>query len=726
MANHTNIQEVEFKDALGDRYLAYALSTIMSRSLPDLRDGLKPVHRRVLFAMLQLKLDPKSGFKKCARIVGDVIGKYHPHGEVAVYDTLVRMAQNFSSRYPTIEGQGNFGSVDGDNQAAMRYTEAKLTEYALLILKDIDKDTVDFRPNYDGNDDEPVVLPSAVPNILANGTEGIAVGMATSIPPHNLAELCDACVHLVKHPNAAAESLLKYVKGPDFPTGGVLVEPIESIKKSYSTGRGSFRLRAQWNVEELERNQYRIIITEIPYQVQKRGLIEKMADLFNDKKLPFLDTFQDMSAEDIRIILVPKTRNIKPEAIMESLFKLTDLEVKVQLNMNVLNAKSVPSVMSLQQILLEFLEHRRIILTRKYNNRLGQINDRLEILAGLLIAYLNLDEIIRIIREEDEPKDLMMEKFKLTDRQAEAILNTRLRSLRKLEEMQINTEDANLKKEKKEITAILKDPEKLDEVLAEELKQIKADFSKNNGKRKTIIADLPDVEAPDLEAFIEKEPITISFSSMGWLKATKGHNLAQIKYKEGDSEGYVIQALSTDKLIFFTDHGKAYSINCDRIAKGKGDGDPIRLLFEFLPEENVITAFLYNPEQKYLLAANDGRGFIVTGGDLLAQTKAGKVVMISDKGDVRFCAPLIGNTVAILGENRRLLLFPVAEIPVMKRGKGVTLQKYKQGFMKDLRLFNIEEGLSWASTSMKDAHIWQAKRGSMGRIVLGKLWVDKK
>lgn len=726
MAKDTNIKEIEFKDALGDRYLAYALSTIMSRSLPDLRDGLKPVHRRLLFAMLQLKLDPKSGFKKCARIVGDVIGKYHPHGEVAVYDTLVRMAQHFSSRYPTIEGQGNFGSVDGDNQAAMRYTEAKLTDYALLLLRDIDKDTVDFRPNYDGSDDEPIVLPSAVPNILTNGTEGIAVGMATSIPPHNLAELCDACVHLVKHPNASSDSLLKYVKGPDFPTGGVLVEPFASIKKSYETGRGSFRLRASWNVEELERNQYRIIITEIPYQVQKRGLIEKMADLFNEKKLPFLDTFQDMSAEDIRIILIPKTRNIKPEVIMESLFKLTDLEVKVQLNMNVLNAKTVPSVMSLKQILLEFLDHRRVVFTRKFNNRLRQINDRLEILDGLLIAYLNLDEIIRIIREEDEPKELMMKKFKLNDRQAEAILNTRLRSLRKLEEMQIKTENTNLKKEKKELQAILKDPTKLDEVLADELKQIKADFTKNNGKRKTIISDLPTVEVPDLEAFIEKEPVTITLSNMGWLKSMKSHNLAQIKYKEGDSEGYVIQALSTDKLVLFTNHGKSYSINCDRIAKGKGDGDPIRLLFEFLPDENVIAAFIHNPEQKYLLAANDGRGFIVAGTDLLAQTKAGKVVMVSEAGDVRFCLPLTGNNIAILGENRRLLVFPITEIPVMKRGKGVTLQKYKQGFMKDLRLFNIEQGLTWASSSLKDIHIWQAKRGSMGRIVLGKLWVDKK
>jgi topoisomerase-4 subunit A len=731
MASSTsNIQEVNFESALSDRYLAYALSTIMSRSLPDVRDGLKPVHRRLLYAMLQLKLDPKTGYKKCARIIGDVIGKYHPHGDSSVYEALVRMAQTFASRYPMVDGQGNFGSVDGDSQAAMRYTEARLTQYATLLLKDIDQNTVDFRPNYDGSDEEPALLPSAVPNILANGTEGIAVGMATSIPPHNLVELCDALLHLIKSPNAGIDTLLKHVKGPDFPTGGVMVEPWENIKKAYETGRGSFRLRAKWEVEELDRGLYRIVITEIPYQVQKRGLIEKMANLYNEKKLPFLETFQDMSAEDIRVVLTPKSRNIDANVIMESLFKLTDLETRVQLNMNVLDSKSVPHVMNIKQVLTEFLEHRRVVTTRRLEYRLGNIENRLEILDGLLIAYLNLDEVIRIIREEDEPKAVMVKKWKLTDNQVEAILNTRLRALRKLEEMEIKKENKELKEERKTIKEILNDSEKLDGVVSDEIKEIKANYNKTPlGKRKTVLSDAPNIEPIDMEAFVEKEPLTVVCSEMGWLRAIKGHNVPQIKYKEGDSEWFTAQVLSNDKIVAFTNHGKFYSVACDKISRGKGDGDPMRLVFDLAQEENILLMFKYNPEEKYLLAAQDGKGFVVAASDILAQTKGGKQVMTCD-GNAAFCLPLIGNSVAVVGENRRLVVFPVNEIPEMKRGRGVALQKFKQGKLKDIKIFNIEEGLSWQTKSgkqsLKDLHVWQGKRGSTGRIVLGKLWIDKK
>lgn len=725
------IREVKFESALGDRYLSYALSTIMSRSLPDVRDGLKPVHRRVLYAMLQLRLDPKTGYKKCARIVGDVVGKYHPHGDGPVYDSLVRMAQTFASRYPLVDGQGNFGSVDGDGSAAMRYTEARLTEYAKLLLQDIDQNTVDFRPNYDGSEDEPIILPSAVPNILANGTEGIAVGMATSIPPHNLVELCDASIHLIKSPNAAVETLLKYVKGPDFPTAGILVESQENIRKAYETGKGSFRVRAKWEVEKLERGQYRIIVTEIPYQIQKKSLIEKMANLFNEKKMPFLETFQDMSAEDIRIVITPKNRNVEANVIMESLFKLTDLEVKVQLNMNVLNSKSVPKVMNLKDVLLEFLDHRRVVTKRRLDHRLGNINRRLEILAGLLIAYLNLDEVIRIIREEDDAKGIMIKKWDLSELQVESILNTRLRSLRKLEEMQIKEENQALKDEKKEIEATLQNEERLNSVISDELKAIKSSYNKTDlGKRKTEIADAPNVATVNMDAFVEKDPITISLSKKGWLRAVKGHNpTTQMKYKDGDKEWKIIKALTNEKIIVFTNHGKFYSINCDKISRGKGDGDPIRLVIDMAEKEVILDVFKHNAEEKYLLAAADGKGFIVSGEDVLAQTKGGKQVMTCDE-NAMICLPLTGNTVAVVGENRRLLIFSVNEIPHMKRGRGVALQKFKQGKLKDVRLFNIEEGLTWKvktnHQSLKDMHVWQGKRGAQGRIVLGKLWIDRK
>lgn len=725
------IDEVAFKDTLSEKYLAYALSTIKSRSLPDVRDGLKPVHRRILYSMLQLKLDPKVGFKKCARIVGDVIGKFHPHGEQAVYSALVRMAQSFSSRYPMVDGQGNFGSIDGDNSAAMRYTEAKLTPYAMLLIDDIDQDTVNLKPNYDGSDEEPEVLPSSVPNILANGTEGIAVGMATNIPPHNLVELCDAISYLLKHPNAQTDKLLKYVKGPDFPTGGILVEPQESIIKTYTTGRGSFRLRAKWHKEELDRGLYRIVVTEIPYQVQKRSLIEKMAELFNNKKMPFLESFQDMSAEDIQVIIYPKSRNIEAEVIMESLFKLTDLEVRVSLNMNVLNSRSVPSVMSLHEVLNEFIAHRREVVTRRLNYRLSNINRRLEILGGLLIAYLNLDEVIRIIREEDDPKAVMIERWKLTDLQVESILNMRLRALRKLEEFEIKKEDKDLKAEKKEILSILKEGDKLTDLLANEIKEIRSQYAKNPlGKRKTDLGVAEEIAVLAPEAFIEKEPITVTCSQMGWLKSVRGHTTDNLKYKDHDSEWVVITAYSTDKIVAFSDHGKFYSIACDKIARGKGDGDPIRLLFEMDEKENIITMFKHVPDQRFVLAAADGKGFVVSSNDVLAQTKNGKQIMVCEPGEALMCELLEGqDSIAVIGENRRLLVFSVSEIPEMKKGRGVTFQKFKQGKLKAIKLFKQEEGLNWfgkSGSSPKDLAVWKGKRASLGRIVLGKLYLDKK
>jgi len=726
MSKALNIHEIKFDDALEQRYLSYALSTIMSRSLPDVRDGLKPVHRRVLYAMLQLKLDPKTGYKKCARIVGDVIGKYHPHGGEAVYDALVRMAQTFSSRYPTVDGQGNFGSVDGDNQAAMRYTEARLTPYATYLLQDIEQDTVDFRPNYDGNDDEPVVLPAYVPNILANGTEGIAVGMATSIPPHNIIELLDAVLLLLKKPKSLVAELQDYIKGPDFPTGGILIEPKESILKSYETGRGSFRLRARWHKEELERGQYRIIITEIPYQVQKKALIEKLAELYTAKKLPFLEAFSDNSAEDIKMVLVPKSRNIAPEVIMEHLFKLTDLEVKVQLNLNVLDLRSIPQVMSVKEVLDAFIVHRIEVTSRRLRYRLGNVMHRLEILQGLLIIFLNLDEVIKIIREEDEPKDIIMKKWKLSDLQAESILNTRLRSLRKLEEMHLKKEFDELTLEKKQLEETLAEEKKLKEVVILETKKIKQVFEKLPiGKRKTSLEVAKEVQDIALETFVEKEPITVIYSEMGWLRAQKGHKLENIRYKEGDAAKFVIECFSTDKVVFFSNSGKSFATNADKISRGKGDGDPIRLTFDLHQEEHITTMFKYNPEDNFLISSQDGRGFVVEGKDVLAQTKAGKQVMTCENFTALDCQQVTGNWVLSVGENRRLLAFKISEIPTLRKGRGVVLQKLKQGKLLAIRVLKDENEFSGlVSGTVKDMKIWIGKRGGLGRLVLGKLWID--
>lgn len=719
------ITDVSFKDALSERYLAYALSTIMSRSLPDVRDGLKPVHRRLLYAMLQLKLDPKSGFKKCARVVGDVIGKYHPHGDTAVYDTLVRLAQSFAVRYPLVEGQGNFGSIDGDNAAAMRYTEARLTEVSLALLAGIDQDTVDLRDTYDGEDHEPVVLPANFPNLLANGSEGIAVGMATSIPPHNVGELCDALVYLIQHPNASVAKLLDFVKGPDFPTGGIIIEPQNNILQAYETGRGSFRTRARWEKEQLSHGLYQIVVTEIPYQVQKSRLIEKIAELFKNKKLPFLGNIRDESTEDMRIVLEPKNRQIDAEMLMESLFKVTDLEMRFSMNMNVLTANNVPQVLNLREVLAAFLLHRDEVVTRRTKFRLEKIAHRLEVLGGLLIAYLNLDEVIKLIREEDEPKPKMMKKWKLSDVQAEAILNMRLRSLRKLDEIEIRRENESLTEEQKELNEILASDDKRSKVIVREIKEIKKAFGESTvlGKRRTDFSDAPTVSVISIEAFVEKEPITIICSKMGWVRALKGHtsDLSDVKYKEGDEGRFFIFAQTTDKLLLFATDGRFFTLNCDKISRGKGHGDPVRLFIELGNEHDVVDLCVYAPGVKFLVASDVGRGFVINSEEVVASTKNGKQILnVGDKGRAVLLRVADGDSVAIIGDNRKLLVFPLSEIPEMYRGQGVALQKYKESKLADVKIFNLSDGLSWKSgeriRTETDVKPWLGHRGTAGRL----------
>jgi len=720
-----NIYPVDFGHALGERYLSYALSTITARSLPDVRDGLKPVHRRLLYAMLQLKLDPKSGFKKCARVVGDVIGKYHPHGDTAVYDTMVRLAQEFAVRYPLIEGQGNFGSIDGDNAAAMRYTEARLTEVALAILQNITEDTVDFKPTYDGSELEPVVMPANFPNLLANGSEGIAVGMATSIPPHNVGELCDALTYLLKHPNAPTAKLMEYITGPDFPTGGLLVESQGNILRAYDTGRGSFRLRARWEKEELSHGMYQIVVTEIPYQVQKSKLIEKIAELFKAKKLSLLANIRDESTEEIRIVLDPKNRTVDPEMLMESLFKTTDLETRFSLNMNVLTREGMPKVLTLREVLLAFLEHRLEVLVRRTRYRLGNIDHRLEVLAGFLIAYLNLDEVIRIIREEDDPKTIMMKKWTLSDVQVEAILNMRLRSLRKLEEIEIKQEHEALNAEKKALLLILNDENARKKYISDQLKETKKQFGQATslGKRRTIIADAPEAVVVSIEAFIEKEPITILCSEKGWLKALKGHidDISSIKHKEGDKERFILKGYTTDKLLIFADNGKFYTIACNTLAGGKTHGEPLNLLVDLDQDNVVITLMLYQEGLNLLVANTVGRGFLVPAADVIAQTKNGKQILnLSPAMKGVVCTPAIGDSVALIGQNRKMLIFALDEIPVMKRGSGVILQRYKHGGLSDAKCFNRADGLSWklGSKIRTETNLtpWINKRSSPGRL----------
>jgi topoisomerase-4 subunit A len=692
------IEPIKLKDALEERYLAYALSTIMHRALPDVRDGLKPVHRRLLYAMRQLKLDPGTGFKKCARVVGDVIGKYHPHGDQSVYDALVRLAQSFAQRYPLVDGQGNFGNIDGDNAAAMRYTEARMTAIAAALLDGIGEDTVDFRETYDGEEEEPVVLPANFPNLLANGSSGIAVGMATSIPPHNVDEVCDAALHLIRHPKASVETLLSYLPGPDFPTGGVLVDDQAGLIEAYKTGRGSFRLRSRWHTEETGRGTYQIIVTEIPYGVVKSRLIEKLAELLAAKKVPLLGDVDDESAEDIRVVIEPKSRNVDAALLMEQLFKLSELEVRVPLNMTVLSKGQVPQVLGLPQVLLEWLDHRKVVLRRRSEHRLKQIDHRLEVLDGLLIAYLNLDEVIRIIRNEEEPKPALVARFGLTDVQAEAILNMRLRSLRKLEEMEIRGEHAQLSEERKGLIELLASDDKQWDKIAGEIRETKKQFGKSTppGKRKTHTAALPEIDASIEEALIEKEPVTIVLSEKGWIRALKGHDagLEKLTFKADDSLKYAIKAQTTDKLVLFATNGKFYTFDASALPGGRGQGEPVRLMIDLEEADDILEGFVHKPGRKLLVASNVGNGFVVAEEEVVAQTRKGKQILNLTEGErAALCRPAEGDSVAVLGDNRRLLVFPLAELNEMTRGRGVRLQKYKDGGLADAQVFDSAAGL---------------------------------
>ena len=717
------IKDVPLSDALSERYLAYALSTIVARSLPDVRDGLKPVHRRLLYAMRLLKLNPDTGFKKCARVVGDVIGKYHPHGDVAVYDAMVRLAQEFAVRYPLVEGQGNFGNIDGDNAAAMRYTEARLTVASQLLMDGLDEDTVDFRPTYDGEEQEPVVMPAAYPNLLANGSSGIAVGMATNIPPHNVAELCDALSYLIKNPEAPTERLLEFVRGPDFPTGGVLVESEAGIKEAYETGRGGFRLRARWAVEKLSPGLYQVVITEIPYQVQKAKLIEKIAELLNAKKLPLLADVRDESAEDIRMVLEPRNRAVDPEVLMEHLFKQTDLEIRFSLNMNVLDADGTPKVMSLKDALKAYLDHRMVVLTRRSRYRLDKIAKRLELLDGYLIAYLNLDEVIRIIREEDEPKPTLMQTFSLTDTQAEAILNMRLRSLRRLEEMEIRGEHAELSTEQASLHALLSDEPERWKTLAGQIKEARALFDpkKALGRRRTDRGEAPDVAALPVESFVEKEPITVVLSKMGWIRAIKGHGETDFKFKEGDELLNVILANTTDKLLIFADNGRFYTLAGDKIPRGRGHGEPLRLIIDLPNEAQIATLMVHQPGRKLLLATDGCHGFIAEENEVLAQTRTGKQILSVPEGEKAvFCLPVTGDGVAVMGRNRKLLVFKTEEIPTLGKGRGVILQRIKDGGIADIKFFTLAEGLSYPCSGgvRTETNLigWLGKRAGTGKL----------
>ena len=720
------VRDTPLADALGERYLAYAMSTIVSRSLPDVRDGLKPVHRRLLFAMRQLKLDPTSGFKKCARVVGDVIGKYHPHGDTSVYDAMVRLAQDFAVRYPLVEGQGNFGNIDGDNAAAMRYTEARLTAVAAALMDGLDEDSVDFRPTYDGTEEEPVVMPAAFPNLLANGASGIAVGMATNIPPHNVGEICGALLHLINEPDCAIDALLVHIKGPDLPTGGVMIESAESIAESYRTGRGGFRLRARWEIEKLSHGLYQIIVTEIPYQVQKSKLIEKIAELLEAKKLPLLADIRDESAETVRVVLEPRNRSIDAEMVMEQLFRQTDLEVRISLNMNLLDAQSVPRVMNLKEVLQAFLDHRHEVLQRRSRYRQGKIEARLEVLDGYLIAYLNLDEVIAIIRHEDEPKPKLMARFDLSDNQAEAILNMRLRSLRRLEEFELKGEHDKLSAELAGLKNLLSDEKARWKAIAKQVKEIAAQFGKDDalGRRRTTLAQAPEGVVVPFEAFIEKEDITVILSEKGWIRAVKGHAETpdDMKFKEGDQLKVTLRCSTTDKILAFASNGRFYTLGGDKLPRGRGHGEPLRLMVDLPNDAEIVLLMIYRAATRILVASSGGKGFLVKSEEVLAQTRAGKQILnLGDGETAAFCLPAAqGDTVAILGQNQKLLLFKLDEIPEMTRGRGVILQKYRDGGTVSIRLFNYAEGLSWASgertRTETDLITWFGKRATIGRM----------
>ncbi len=723
---NAKIKDVQLGEELSKRYLSYAMSTIVSRSLPDVRDGLKPVHRRLMYAMRQLHLDPKNGFKKCARVVGDVIGKYHPHGDTAVYGAMVRLAQDFSVRYPLVDGQGNFGNIDGDGAAAMRYTEARLTEFAMDLMDGLNDDAVDFMDTYDGEDSEPVVMPAMVPNLLCNGSMGIAVGMATNIPPHNLSEISDALLYLIENPDCDDEPLVRRLKGPDFPTGGVIVDSFDTILNNYKQGKGSFRIRAKWTTEDLGHGQYQIVVTEIPYQVIKSKLIEKIAELLLNKKLPFLSDVRDESAQDVRIVLEPKNRTVDAAMLMEQLFRQTDLEAKFNMNMNVLDLDCVPRVMSIKEVLHYYLVHRNAVLLRKIKFRLSKINARLEILEGYLTAYLNLDEIIRIIREEDEPKKVMMAEFKLTDNQAEAILNMKLRNLRKLDEEQINAEHSDLLEEKAKLEILHNDEAERWKAIAEEIKKTKEKYSKKTalGRRYTEFAEAPaDIDVP-VEALIEKEPITVILSQKGWLRCIKGHADLNddFKFKDDDALLYALHAQTTDKIVLLDNKGKFFNIAARDIPSGRGFGQPVRLMIDLANNDDVVSMFVYEPGTSYLIASDKGYGFIVDENHILAQTRNGRKIMnVADDENIKFCLPLTGDYVAVVGENRRLLVFKAEEIPTMARGHGVLLQKYKDGAISDIQIFKGEDGFSYnragGISTEKELIGWLGHRAQIGKVV---------
>jgi len=725
-----NIQPVDLKAALEERYLRYALSTIMHRALPDVRDGLKPVHRRIVYAMHDMGLRPTAAFRKCAKIVGEVMGNYHPHGDQSIYDALARLAQDFSQRYTLVNGQGNFGNIDGDSPAAMRYTESKMTAVSELLLEGIDQDAVDFRDTYDESNSEPIVLPGAFPNLLANGSSGIAVGMATSIPSHNVHEVCDAALHLIKHPDATIEKLVEFIPGPDFPTGGIIIDNKESIIESYRTGRGGFRVRAKWETEDLGRGGYQIVITEIPFQVQKSRLIEKIAELLIARKLPLLEDIRDESAEDIRVVLVPKSRTVDPTILMESMFKLTELESRFPLNMNVLSMGVIPRVMALNEVLKEWLEHRREVLQRRSRFRLAAIDKRLEILGGLLIAYLNIDEVIRIIREEDEPKPVMMARWYLTDNQVEAILNMRLRALRKLEEFEIRKEHDELTREKADIEALLASDEKQWQTVAWEIGEVKKKFAKATevGRRRTQFAEAPDADEEAIQhAMIEKEPITVVVSDKGWIRALKGHisDTSALTFKEGDGLKVAFPAQTTDKILIVTTGGKVFTLGGDKLPGGRGHGEPLRIMIDMENDQDVLTAFVHDATRKMLIVSTEGNGFVVPETEMVANTRKGKQIMnVSMPHETKLLVPVTGDHVAVVGENRKMLVFPLSQVPEMTRGKGVRLQRYKDGGISDVRCFAIADGLSWEDsagrtfTKNKDELAeWLADRATAGRTV---------
>ena len=723
------VEEIALREALEERYLQYALSTITGRALPDARDGLKPVHRRILYGMRLLRLDPDAAFKKSAKIVGDVMGNFHPHGDQAIYDALVRLAQDFASRYPLIDGQGNFGNVDGDNPAAYRYTEARLTEVARLLLDGIEEDAVGFRPNYDGQSEEPIVLPGAFPNLLANGSQGIAVGMATSIPPHNAAELCDAALHLIETPNARSRTLLKYLPGPDFPTGGIIVDPSEVIAEAYTTGRGSFRVRARWHKEETGRGTYLIVVTEIPWLVQKARLVEKLAELVNERKLPLVAEVRDESAEDIRLVIEPRSRAVDAELLMESLFRLTELESRIPLNMNVLVKGRVPKVVGLAEVLGEWLAHRREVLVRRSQFRLRQIEHRLEVLGGYLVAYLNLDRVIKIIRKQDEPKPVLMRTFKLSEVQADAILNMRLRNLRKLEEIEIKQEDKDLGAERKTLKDLIGSEKQQWKKVADQVKEVRAKFGPKTplGKRRTGFAEAPEHDEAVLEqALVEREPITVVVSEKGWIRALRGTvtDLSGIAFKADDGLKFAFPAETTSKCLVFASNGRFYTLDAAKLPGGRGHGEPIRLYIDLEQDAELVGVLRQQGGRKFLVASAQGRGFVVPEEECLANTRKGKQVLNVRAPDAaRAIAVVDGELIATIGENRKMVIFPLEQVPEMGRGRGVRLQRYRDGGLSDLKTFTADQGLAWTDTAgrafsltVAELSDWRGNRADAGRL----------